>query len=189
MQKLACPRTSHIEQMPLRGVDLVEIALVAHALDAGLQRDDLVVAGNDRHSAELQALREVHGGDRCLPGHRLQFFVQHDEGQPRALQRLFGAIQFSGAANEHADFMRGQSALGLSPEPVADTFEADVKLRSTIKSALTYPVVVLIMAIVSVIGTLGAGPLNTDTVPLRDSVLPSTSAISSPSSRSACARI
>ena len=39
-------------------------------------------------------------------------------------------------------------------ESVADTFEADVKLRSTIKSALTYPVVVLIMAIVSVIGML-----------------------------------
>ena len=39
-------------------------------------------------------------------------------------------------------------------ESVADTFEADVKLRSTIKSALTYPVVVLIMAIVSVVGML-----------------------------------
>ena len=39
-------------------------------------------------------------------------------------------------------------------ESIADTFEADVKLRSTIKSALTYPVVVLIMAVVSVIGML-----------------------------------
>jgi type IV pilus assembly protein PilC len=39
-------------------------------------------------------------------------------------------------------------------ESVADTFEADVKLRSTIKSALTYPVVVLIMAVVSVVGML-----------------------------------
>ncbi|MFM9876343.1 MAG: type II secretion system F family protein [Rhodoglobus sp.] len=39
-------------------------------------------------------------------------------------------------------------------ESVADTFEADVKLRSTIKSALTYPVVVLVMAIISVVGML-----------------------------------
>lgn len=36
----------------------------------------------------------------------------------------------------------------------ADNFEADVKLRDTIKSALSYPVIVLIMAIVAVIGML-----------------------------------
>jgi type II secretory pathway component PulF len=36
----------------------------------------------------------------------------------------------------------------------ADNLEADVKLRDTIKSALTYPVIVLIMAVVSVIGML-----------------------------------
>ena len=41
-----------------------------------------------------------------------------------------------------------------SLESIAKTFEADVKLRQTIKSALTYPVVVLILAIVSVIGML-----------------------------------
>ncbi len=37
-------------------------------------------------------------------------------------------------------------------ESAADTFEKDVKLRSTIKSAMTYPVVVLVMAIVAMIG-------------------------------------
>lgn len=37
---------------------------------------------------------------------------------------------------------------------VADNFESEVKLRDTIKSALAYPVVVLIMAVVSVIGML-----------------------------------
>ena len=36
----------------------------------------------------------------------------------------------------------------------ADTLEADVKLRDTIKSALTYPVIVLLMAVVSVIAML-----------------------------------
>jgi type IV pilus assembly protein PilC len=36
----------------------------------------------------------------------------------------------------------------------ADNLEADVKLRDTIKSAMTYPVIVLIIAIISVIGML-----------------------------------
>jgi type IV pilus assembly protein PilC len=39
-------------------------------------------------------------------------------------------------------------------ESVATTFEKDVKLMSTIKSAMTYPVVVLVMAIVAVIGMI-----------------------------------
>lgn len=37
---------------------------------------------------------------------------------------------------------------------VANTFEKDVKLRSTIKSAMTYPVVVLVMALVGVVAML-----------------------------------
>ncbi|WP_375400995.1 type II secretion system F family protein [uncultured Amnibacterium sp.] len=37
---------------------------------------------------------------------------------------------------------------------VALTFEKDVKLRSTIKSAMTYPVVVLVIAVVAVIGMM-----------------------------------
>jgi len=44
--------------------------------------------------------------------------------------------------------------LDTSLNGAADNLEADVKLRDTIKSALTYPVIVLIMAIVSVIGML-----------------------------------
>ncbi|MET4780446.1 type II secretion system F family protein [Glaciihabitans sp. UYNi722] len=39
-------------------------------------------------------------------------------------------------------------------ESVADTLEADAKLRATIKSALTYPIAVLIMAFVAVIAML-----------------------------------
>ncbi|WP_411701128.1 type II secretion system F family protein [Conyzicola sp.] len=44
--------------------------------------------------------------------------------------------------------------LDLSLNNAADNLEADVKLRDTIKSALTYPVIVLIMAVVAVIGML-----------------------------------
>jgi type IV pilus assembly protein PilC len=39
-------------------------------------------------------------------------------------------------------------------ESIAATFEADVKLRSTVKSAMAYPVAVLCMAFVAVIGML-----------------------------------
>jgi len=44
--------------------------------------------------------------------------------------------------------------LDLALNGAANNFEADVKLRDTIKSALTYPVIVLIMSVVSVIGML-----------------------------------
>jgi type IV pilus assembly protein PilC len=44
--------------------------------------------------------------------------------------------------------------LDQSLESIAATFEADVKLRQTIKSAMTYPVVVLAMALISVVGML-----------------------------------
>lgn len=44
--------------------------------------------------------------------------------------------------------------LESSLESVADNYEKEVKLRGTIKSALTYPVVVLVMAIVGVIGMI-----------------------------------
>jgi type IV pilus assembly protein PilC len=44
--------------------------------------------------------------------------------------------------------------LDTSLNGAADNLEADVKLRDTIKSALTYPVIVLIMAVVAVVGML-----------------------------------
>ncbi len=44
--------------------------------------------------------------------------------------------------------------LDTSLNGAADNLEADVKLRDTIKSALTYPVIVLIMAVLAVIGML-----------------------------------
>lgn len=41
-----------------------------------------------------------------------------------------------------------------SLDSAAKTFEADVKLRGTIKSALTYPIVVLVMAILAMVGMI-----------------------------------
>ena len=51
-------------------------------------------------------------------------------------------------AGETGGFLEG------SLVSVADNYEKEVELRGTIKSALTYPVVVLVMAIVAVIGML-----------------------------------
>jgi type II secretory pathway component PulF len=44
--------------------------------------------------------------------------------------------------------------LERSLNSIADTFEKEVKLRDTVKSALTYPVMVLLLAILAVIGML-----------------------------------
>jgi len=51
-------------------------------------------------------------------------------------------------AGETGGFLEG------SLESIANNYEAEVKLKSTIKSALAYPVVVLIMAVLAVIGML-----------------------------------
>jgi hypothetical protein len=97
--------------MAFRGVHLVQIAFVAHALDARLQRDHLIVTGHDRDGAKFQPLGKVHRGDGCLAGHRLQLFVQDHERQPRVSQGLPGAVQFGIAADEYADFVRRQPSV------------------------------------------------------------------------------
>jgi type IV pilus assembly protein PilC len=51
-------------------------------------------------------------------------------------------------AGETGGFLEG------SLETIANNFETEVKLRGTIKSALTYPVIVLIMAVVAVVAML-----------------------------------
>jgi type IV pilus assembly protein PilC len=68
-------------------------------------------------------------------------FAKHDRIFPPIMVHLVRAGETGGFLDQ-------------SLESVAGTFEADVKLRNTIKSAMTYPVVVLVMAIVSVIGML-----------------------------------
>jgi type IV pilus assembly protein PilC len=51
-------------------------------------------------------------------------------------------------AGETGGFLEG------SLESIADNYEKEVKLRGTIKSAMTYPVVVLVMALLGVVGML-----------------------------------
>jgi type IV pilus assembly protein PilC len=74
-------------------------------------------------------------------------------------------IAISDAMKKHADVFpplmvnmirAGETGgfLDSSLESIAENFEKEVKLRGTIKSALTYPVIVLVMSLVAVIGML-----------------------------------
>ena len=74
-------------------------------------------------------------------------------------------VSLSDALNKHAEsfppiminLVRAGEIGGFlddALETIAGNFESEVKLRSTIKSALTYPVIVLIMSLVSVVAML-----------------------------------
>ena len=68
-------------------------------------------------------------------------FAKHDVIFPPLMINLV-------RAGETGGFLEG------SLESIADNYEKEVKLRGTIKSAMTYPVVVLIMALLGVAGML-----------------------------------
>ena len=65
-------------------------------------------------------------------------FGKHDESFPPIMVNMV-------RAGEAGGFLDG------ALESIADNFEKEVKLRGTIKSAMTYPVIVLIMSLVAVI--------------------------------------
>ena len=50
----------HIKQMPLGAVGVFEVGLVSYAFDARLQRQDFVVACDNRHRAKFQPFGEMH---------------------------------------------------------------------------------------------------------------------------------
>ena len=62
-QIFPCPSARHVQQVPLGIDDLLEVGVVADGVDAGLERQHLVVAGHDQHRPELPPLRQVHGAD------------------------------------------------------------------------------------------------------------------------------
>lgn len=67
--------------------------------------------------------------------------TRHPETFPRLMIHLIKAGETGGFLDD-------------ALESIATNFESDVKLRQTIKSAMTYPVAVLIMAILAVIGMI-----------------------------------
>lgn len=74
-----------VQRLALGVVDLLQVCVVAHGLNALLQWDDFIVARHRHHRAELQPLREVHRPDRDLAAGGLHVLVEHPGGHPRTL--------------------------------------------------------------------------------------------------------
>jgi hypothetical protein len=60
-----------VKKMALRVVHLFKVGFVRNSLDPRLERQHVIVAGHDRHTAELKALGKAR---LELPGLRLIFF-------------------------------------------------------------------------------------------------------------------
>jgi type IV pilus assembly protein PilC len=92
----------------------------------------------NKHLAKilLSATKDVENGVALS-----EAIAKHGESIPPIMINLIRAGEVGGFLDE-------------SLETVAKNFEAEVKLKATIKSALTYPVIVLIMALVAVVAML-----------------------------------
>jgi type IV pilus assembly protein PilC len=129
-----------------RGPSLKDLAVMSRQLAtmtlAGLTliRSLSILEGQTENKILMRALEASRGaieGGTSLS----QAFAQHPRVFPPLMIHLVRAGEAGGFLDE-------------ALESVASTFEADHKLRTTIKSALAYPVVVLCMAFVAVIAML-----------------------------------
>jgi hypothetical protein len=69
--------------MAFRVINLLKIGVVRDALDSGLERDDFVITGHDRHSPKFETLCQMHGADRNLAARCLNVLVEDLARQPR----------------------------------------------------------------------------------------------------------
>ncbi|MEC5169139.1 type II secretion system F family protein [Glaciihabitans sp. GrIS 2.15] len=129
-----------------KGVGLKDLAIMsrqmATMIAAGLSllRTLTILADQTENKALASTLGEVRAdieGGSSLSASFAKF--------PRVFPRLMIHLVRAG---ETGGFLDG------ALESIANNFESDVKLRATIKSALTYPIAVLIMAFVAVIAML-----------------------------------
>jgi type IV pilus assembly protein PilC len=129
-----------------KNVKLKELAIVTRQLatmiDAGLPLlRSLVILGDQAENPELR--RVLTGVRQAVEGGRS--LSSAFAAEPRVFPPLMVNMTRAGEAGGFLDGAMRQ---------VAETFEADVKLRAQIKSAMTYPVVVLIMAVLMCTGML-----------------------------------
>ena len=101
---------------------------------------------------------------------RLDVLVEHLERHARLGDAPARSIQLGVGAHEDADLVRRNAVLAALGDPGADGLD-------------------LLAPAWRRLAPVGGGPLKTETVPRRSSVLPSTSDTSGPSRRSACMRI
>src|SRR5205823_11158331 len=92
-----------VEEMALGVVDLLQIGVVAHGLNALLQRHDFIIAGDHRHGSELQAFGQMHCADRYMARGGLDVLVKNLEGKFRCPNSTFGASELSWGTNKHAE--------------------------------------------------------------------------------------
>ena len=59
-QVITSPRTGHIQELPLRGVDLFKVTFVTNRFYALLSRYNIVITSNYRDGGKLQPLRVMH---------------------------------------------------------------------------------------------------------------------------------
>jgi len=129
-----------------KGVGLKDLAVMARQLatmvSSGLSllRALTILAGQTENKKLARALTSIRG--QVETGSSLsEAFGRQGTMFPPIMIHLVRAGEIGGFLDQ-------------SLESIAKMFEADVKLRQTIKSALTYPVVVLVMAVVAVIAML-----------------------------------
>jgi Peptidase family M28 len=136
---VAGARASDVEQMALGVVDLLQVGLVAHALDPLLQRNDLVIAGHDGDGPKFQALGKMHRADRDVPAHRLDMIVEDFERYSRLLDGGLRAIELRRGPDEHAEFVRQQAGLDMAGYP--DGWKAEVTIAGlTTQLRSTFPI-------------------------------------------------
>lgn len=129
-----------------KGVGLKDLAVMSRQLatmvSSGLSllRALTILAGQTENKKLARALTAIRG--QVETGSALsEAFARQGTMFPPIMIHLVRAGEVGGFLDQ-------------SLESIAKMFEADVKLRQTIKSALTYPIVVLVMAIVAVIAML-----------------------------------
>jgi type IV pilus assembly protein PilC len=128
-----------------KGVGLKDLAVMsrqmATMISAGLTllRTLTIISEQTENKRLAEVLTQV-GGDVETGLSLSDAMAKHPEFPPLMLSLI--------RAGETGGFLEG------ALESVAVNYEKEVELRGTVKSALTYPVVVLVMAVVAVIGML-----------------------------------
>lgn len=129
-----------------KGVSLKDVAVMSRQMaimvSAGLTLIRTVgILTDQTENKELKRVLGVVGGEIERGMSLSEAFAKHPAVFPPLMIHMVRAGEAGGFLDE-------------SLNNAANNFESDVKLRDTIKSALTYPVIVLIMAFVAVIGML-----------------------------------
>lgn len=160
----------------MRGMGLTPIAVAARGQGTGLQRD-LVIRGIERTSAKPKAMAMAARQLATMIGAGLPLLraltILETQTEDRVLRRAIAEVR--GRVERGASL---SDAIALQPRifrplmihmvragetggfldgalrSIADTAEADLKLRNRIRAALTYPGIMLAIAVVGVVAML-----------------------------------